>query len=285
MHKRKKSTLSVYDYTDYRTFLEEYYIEQKRARRSFSYRSFAIDADVAVSVYKDITSGRRNLTRNIADRYADAMQLTKEEREYLLLLTDYCNNRCAHKRSDCYREMLRVRVKSGLHFVGLEHYHYFSHWYNPVIRELVTLSDFKESGTWISDTLLHEISPQTAINSLRLLEKIGFLKRDTKKQLCQADPHISSEYEMASDILREFQEQMIQRAEESLHTTKREDREVSSLTLGVSRAELSEIKRRIHIFKEEIFDFLSKGGDENETVVQLNFQLFPLVAEQGGHHE
>lgn len=280
INKRKRSAISIYTYSDYREFLSDYYTEQKRLRRSFTYRSFAQEADVAVSVYKDVISGRRNLSPGVADRYADAMAMSQSERDYFLLLTEYGNNKCAHKRSDCYREMLRIRVKSGLRFVGLEHYHYFSHWYNPVIRELVTLPDFEESGEWISGKLVGDISPQKAMESLRLLEKIGFLKRNKEKKLEQADPHLSSEYEMASDILKEFQGQMIERAVESLDKTKREKREVSSLTIGVSKEEFAEIKRRIHIFKEEIFEYLSQGGAENELVAQLNFQLFPMVHEE-----
>lgn len=275
----RKGSVKIYDYTDYRVFLVEYYEEQKRMRRNFSYRSFAQDADVAVSVYKDITSGRRNLTRNIAERYAQAMKLSGSESEYFYLLVDYGNNKCAHKRSDCYREMLKIRVRSGLTFVGLEHYHYFSHWYNPVIRELVTLPDFVESGEWIAQKLRGDITPHKAEESLKLLEKIGFLKRDSKKSLEQADPHISSEYEMASDILKNFQKEMIDRAQESLQDIPRDKREVSSLTLGVSYEEFAEIKRRIHTFKEEIFAYLSQGGASNETVVQLNFQLFPLLSQ------
>lgn len=276
--RNKKSSVKIYTYTDYRTFLVEYYEEQKCKRRNFSYRSFAQAADVAVSVYKDITSGRRNLTRNIAERYASAMELSSNESEYFYLLVDYGNNSCAHKRSDCYREMLKIRVRSGLTFVGLEHYHYFSHWYNPVIRELVTLPDFEESGEWIAKKLRGGITPHRAKESLNLLEKIGFLTRDSKERLQQADPHISSEYEMASDILKNFQKEMIDRAQESLAEVPREKREVSSLTLGVSNEEFAEIKRRIHTFKEEIFAYLSQAEDQNETVVQLNFQLFPLLS-------
>lgn len=281
----KIRAIKIYNYTDYRTFLIEYYTEQKRKRRNFSYRSFAQEADVAVSVYKDITSGRRNLTRNIAERYAKAMALSVNETTYFELLVDYGNNKCAHKRSDCYREMLKIRVRSGLTFVGLEHYHYFSHWYNPVIRELVTLPDFQESGEWIVNTIKGEITAHKAEESLQLLEKLGFLTRDTGGRLQQADPHISSEYEMASDILKNFQKEMIDRAQECLLQVPREKREVSSLTLGVSYEEFAEIKRRIHTFKEEIFAYLAQGGDSNDTVVQLNFQLFPLLSlgEEGDH--
>lgn len=274
----KKNVVSILEYTDYRTFLVDYYREQKRVKRNFTYRYFAQAADVAVSVYKDVSTGRRNLTRNIAERYAEAMSLTQSETNYFYLLVEYCNSKCAHERSDFYREMLKIRVKSGLSFVGLEHYHYFSHWYNPVIRELVTLPDFEENGEWISEKLQGKISAHKAMESLRILEKIGFLERGSRGRLLQVDPHISSEYEMASDILKEFQKQMIDRAQEGLTTIPREKREVSSLTLGVSFTEFAEIKRRIHTFKEEIFEYLSQGGDENETVVQLNFQLFPLVA-------
>jgi uncharacterized protein (TIGR02147 family) len=75
--------VSIYDYTDYRTFLRDYYEEQKAQNPSFSYRYFAKRAGFNSSgLYKDIVDGRTGITRSLILRFATAMKLSSKQQEY-----------------------------------------------------------------------------------------------------------------------------------------------------------------------------------------------------------
>ena len=73
-------TISIYDYTDYRQFLADYYDEQKAGNSAFSYRYFARRAGFNSSgLYKDIVDGRTGITRSLILRFSAAMKLSKKQ--------------------------------------------------------------------------------------------------------------------------------------------------------------------------------------------------------------
>lgn len=272
-----KTEKTIFHYTDYRLYLKEYYQIRKKANKNFSYRSFAMKAGVSPSVLKDVISGRRNLTIPIMKKYSKAMKLGKKELDYFDVLVRFNNSNNNDEKNQCFTEMIRARGHSGIKFIGEDHYTFFSKWYNSAIRELVTLPAFKEDYSWISKQLQPSIPVSEVKSSIDLLLSIGFLKRDKKGKLIQSDAVISSEYEMASAALRNFHAQMIELAGKSLEEIHRSQREVSSLTLGISEKTLVRMKERIRIFKEELLSMVVDDKSDSETVCQLNFQLFPLV--------
>lgn len=273
----KKPDFNIYEYTDYKLFLRDYYSIQKKSSRRFSYRYFAQKANVAASVFKDVISGRRNLTLPVMHKYAVVMGLSKREVRYFETLVRFVNSKKNDEKNQYFAELIRMRGNSCIKFLGEEHYIYYSKWYHSAIRELVTLPEFREDPEWIAHTLLPSITPTQAKKSIELLLDIGILQRDTKGILVQKDSVISSEYEMASEALCNFHSQMIDLAGRSNEHTPREKREISSLTLGVSQRCVKRLKERIRIFKEDVLTMVLEDQTDSETVYQLNFQLFPLI--------
>ncbi|MBN1980871.1 MAG: TIGR02147 family protein [Chitinivibrionales bacterium] len=272
-----RGRITIFEYTEYRLFLNDYYLVQKRLNRHFSFRLFAQRAAVAPSLLKDILSGRRNLTLTVMQKYATAMRLNSQEVKYFELLVKY--NNCKHNRgkSGFFSEMLHLRNKAGIKFLGEHHYTFFSKWYHSAIRELITLAEFQEDPQWVANKLIVPISPAQVKKSLELLEEIGVVVRDAHGKLDLKDAIVSSEYEMASAVLRQFHQQMIELAAQVFENVPREKREISSLTLGVSFDCFDKIKERIRLFKEEILTMVVEDNAETQTVCQLNFQLFPLI--------
>ncbi len=275
---KNKQEIDIFNYTDYRTFLEDFYTHKKEQNHHFSYRSFGQKTGVAPSVLKDVITGRRNLTLSIMERYAAAMKLNKRESRYFEILVRFGNSKNNNEKNEAFIDMIRMRGKSGIKFLGIEHYDFFSKWYHSAIREMVTLPDFKEDPEWIAKTLNPPITPAQAKKALDLLLSIGILTRDDKGTLIQKDAIISSEYEMASSALRNFHSQMISLAGEAIENTPRQKREISSLTLGMSERFYERLKERIRIFKEEILNMIVEDKGDSDTIYQVNFQLFPLLS-------
>ncbi|HEX2958333.1 MAG TPA: TIGR02147 family protein, partial [Chitinispirillaceae bacterium] len=70
---------------------------------------------------------------------------------------------------------------------------------------------------------------------------------------------------------------MIGLAREALDRFEPDEREVSSLTLGVSQKCYDRIRERIRTFKQELLSMVIEDSSDSEIVCQCNFQLFPLV--------
>lgn len=272
-----KDKKSIFEFTDYRLYLKEYYEERKKENSKFSYRSFANRAGVSPSLFRDILSRRRNLTLAVMEKYAVAMKLKKREAAYFELLVRFNNSEDNSEKNLCFAEMIRARGRSGIRFLGEAHYMFFSQWYYSALRELITLDDFREDHDWIGRKLNPPITGKEVGDAIDFLLEIGVIDRDRKGNLIQTDAVISSEYELASTALRNFHTQMISLAGRSLEEIPRTEREVSSLTLGTSQQTLFRIKERIRIFKEELLSMVVEDTSASDTVCQLNFQLFPLT--------
>jgi uncharacterized protein (TIGR02147 family) len=268
--------ITIFEYADYKIYLKDYYSLQKKNNRRFSYRFFAAKAGVAPSLLKDIIAGRRNLTIPVMRKYARAMALNRKETEYFSVLVNFVNSKTNKDKNEYFNQMIAARRNLVLKFLNEAQYEFYSNWYHSAVREIVTLPDFREDPEWIAKKLKPRISPAKARNSLMLLEKLKLIKRDKSGKLKQCDAIISSEYEMQSMILKNFNNELISLAGEAQERFVREDREIGSLTLGLSLKTFQRIKQRVRIFKEEILNMVFEDKSDSERVCQLNFQLFPL---------
>ena len=276
---KKSDLIRIFAFGDYRSFLEAYYASKKATNRYFSYRSFAATAGVAPSVLRDIMAGRRNLTLSVMQKYADAMKMGRKERRYFELLVMFEQATATSDKNRLFGEMLRLRGQVGMQMLEENHYEFFSEWYHSVVREMVTLPDFVEEPEAIAARINPPVTPAQVRASIELLLRIGLLKRDGEGRLAQTDAVISSEYEMASSILRAFHGRMISLAARALEEIPREKREISSLTLAVSAATYARLRDRIRAFKEELLAQVVEDTAPSETICQVNFQLFPFVGD------
>ena len=75
--------LEIYDYSDYRQFLKDYYESHKAVNPNFSFRYLAQKAGINSSgYYKLVIDGKRNLTRATILKTCAALKLDDREAEY-----------------------------------------------------------------------------------------------------------------------------------------------------------------------------------------------------------
>lgn len=276
----------LFKYLDYRRFLKDYYREQKEKKGSlFSFRSFARQAGQASPNFlKLVMDGKRNLGPDGIKCFVKALKLGKEEAAYFENLVHF--NQCStdDERNEWYKRLSASKKYREIKEIEKDYFVYFSRWYYAAIRELVLLPEFKEDPDWIARKLSPPITVKEAATALELLQKLGFLKRE-KGKLVQSEKNITTAREIISLAIANFHRQMIQRAAESIDRTRPEKRDVSSLTIALSKDKFEEAKRRIQEFRRELNVLLSEDAkpdsvgsrsDAVDAVYQINFQLFNL---------
>jgi uncharacterized protein (TIGR02147 family) len=281
MRLAEKITPNIFDYVDYRFFLKDFYAEQKRSNRAFSYRYFAGKTGVSSSVLKDIIEGRRRLTPATMKKYAVAMQLNARETDYFKALVLFVNSKTANAKNECFTRMMHLRANCSIKYLEEGQYEFFRNWRHSAIRELITLPEFKEDYEWIGKKCIPPLTAAQAHKSIDLMLRLGIIKRDGGGRLAVSDALISSDHQMNSFVMRNFHDAMIGLAREALDRFAPAQREISSLTLGVSNECYERIKERIRIFKSELLKMAIDDTSDSETVCQCNFQLFPLVKSSG----
>jgi uncharacterized protein (TIGR02147 family) len=131
--------ISIFDYTDYRLFLRDYYTEQKMLNPSFSYQALADRAGLKSKTYlHKVITGKKNLAKSSVLKVAKAIKLKYRETEYLNALVDF-NNAKTIREKEYYFTKVKELSPAVQGQLVLKSQLIFSKWYFVAISELVTM--------------------------------------------------------------------------------------------------------------------------------------------------
>jgi uncharacterized protein (TIGR02147 family) len=270
------SPIDVYQYLDYRAFLRDYYAKKKELTRGFSHRSFSRRAGLKSPNYlKLVMDGARSLSPQMAARFAAACGLDDHASQYFVHLVAFNQAETTSDRDEHYARLTGFQRYRQAHKLDLAHAAYYGEWYMPAIRELAASKAFREDPAWLAEQLVPPITPVEAARALDTLVELGLLVRDSRGRLVQADALLTTGPETRGLHIARFHRAMTSRAIESIDLVPAADRDISSLTLCLSKGGLRTFKERIQRMRRELLE-LSALEEDPEQVVQINFQLFPL---------
>ena len=271
-----KKSISIYDYTDYRLYLRDYYEEQKAKNPSFSYRYFARKVGFNSSgLYKDIVDGRTGITRSLILRFATAMKLSPRQQEYFETMV-YFNEAKTVEEKKLYFERLMKFYNSKAFRVDAGQYEYYSEWYYVAIRELLAIGSFKDDYSAIAQALNPTIRPEQAKKAVSVLLKIGLIKKDKNGYYKAVDKIVTTGPDIKSLAIANFQRSMMDMAKEAIDRHPLEHRDISSVTFSVSKETYNDIKTELIACRKRILGMVDRSESE-DRVCQLNMQLFPLT--------
>lgn len=276
----KKQSPCIFKYNDYRRFLRDLYEYTKKTNPRFTFRAFSSRAGLSSpSALKEVMDGKKNLSPHSVLKFAAGFGLNKSETEYFQNLVYFNQGRTEQEKNRYYQALLRFKqVKKGKTLTSRQ-YQYYSNWHNSAVRELAGTKDFKNEPAWIARQLTPEITPAEAQKAVDLLIELGLLKKDENGALRQDVPRLEVDPDVTSLSIRNFNRSMVDLGREAIERFPQESREVSGLTLGVSKACAMEIKEMVREFKKKILNHAVNDARAAEAVYQLNFQLFPLTRE------
>jgi uncharacterized protein (TIGR02147 family) len=270
--------VEVFEYRDYRAYLRDVYKSRKSSEYGFSYRAFAKRAGLSAPNYlKLVAEGERNLTAEMAGRFAEALGLTGDAAGYFCDLVAFNQASTAPERERCYQRLQSYRRYRNTFRLDAAHAAYHSEWYIPAIRELAACQGFREDAKWIARQLRPSISARQAQQALLVLEQLGLLIRDGEGRLVQHQAVLSTgDDQPLGHHIATFHRTMLERAADALDGVEREEREIASLTLGLDAARFRQFKQRLYELRQELLHAATSSADPPDRVVQINFQMFPL---------
>ena len=277
MMKPSENEVSVFHYLDYRKFLRDWYQHAKNSRGSYSFRSFSKKAGFqSTNFLKLVMDGDRNLTEESVAKFTLALKLNKQEQEFFRNLVFFNQAKTHEQKTFYYQKLLQSKKYSELKPIEKKQYEYYSTWYHPVIRELVISKGHDGSPESIMRQLEPEISITQVEHSLELLEKLGFIEKTKTGRYRQASSLISTGAEVSSLVIFNYHKLLLSLCQEVMEAAAPARRDVSTMTLGIAKGRISQLKKKIQEFRQEVLKLV---GDDNEPdeVVQLNIQLFPLT--------
>jgi uncharacterized protein (TIGR02147 family) len=267
-------------YDDFKKFLKDYYNEKKKQFPYFSYRYFCKKAGLtSPSHFLEIIEGKRKLTSKMLDSFIKGMALTDSDARYFTALVSFNQSRNSIEKQHLLAQLrgLKRKVKQAL--VSTDHFEYYSKWYNVVLRELACIMDWKGDFELLAKSVVPPVKKNDAKESIEFLLHAGFLEKRDDGRYYQREPAITSGPEVCSLGIRSYNAFMADRAHRAIEEFPPAERDIQTLTIGIS-------KEGYRLIKQEMQDFLSRVVrivDEDKTVEQVynvNVHLFPMSAPQ-----
>ena len=271
----------VYDYVDHLKYLHDLVDYYRKETKVFSFRYFAKKAGFASqSSLKFYLEGKRKLTPQSIKKVCKGFKMEVLESRYFENLALLNQSKTTEQKNYHFQEMLKIQKRKRIRLITSDQYEYFSKWYHPAVRELIRCSDFQGEPRWIAKRLFPSISVREVKESIKLLERLGLIKKDSSGQYAQTERAVSTEREFLSMVGRNFHREMAGRAVETLDTVSLDRRDFSGITFGFPKSKVEELKQKLAEFRKELTSTLGSLEDEVDEVYHLNIQLFPLTKKE-----
>jgi uncharacterized protein (TIGR02147 family) len=232
---------------------------------------------VSPNYLKLVMDGERPLTDKNLLKFIRGLGLDSKEADYFKALVAYQDCKDTEEKSARMKELARIRTRHSRQALELsrDRTQILKSWHHWVIRELILLKDFNEDPAWIAGRLRNRISAKEAQESLELLQRLQFVRRQGGK-LVLSEPLITTQDEVSSRLLRNIHQQLIELGIESMFNDPMEQREFGGLTIALPKSKLPKLKESIKNFRKELNKVFS-DDQGNEEVYHLVIGFFPVT--------
>ena len=272
----------LFVYLDYRKYLRDAFEAMKAKDRKTSFRSFAKEAGfTSPNFLQLVISGTRNLSSANLPGTLRALGLNKQESEFFANMVGFEQAEGFEEKNFHYQKMLRSRRYTETKPIEKGQYEYLEQWYNPVVREMLSHTDFTGDPAWIARRIQPALTVAQVEKSIELLNGLGMIRRnETDGKWLQAEPVISTPSEVESLAVANYHRSVLKLASDSIDAFSSGERDLRAVTLGIPKSAYPQIKRKMEELWREILS-LSQAGGKVEEVYQVNLQVFPLTRGEG----
>lgn len=271
---------SIFDYSDYRQFIKDYYEGRKTLNPTFSFRYLAQKAGInSAPFFKFIIEGKRNLTTATLLKTCVALKLTDGEAEYFEDLVFFNQAKSVKEKNHFFEKLIRKQKQKNVRKILESQYDYFSEWHHCVVRELVCLFDFKNDFTKLARAVIPPITTRQASGSVKLLLRLGLIKV-VNGCYAQTDTIISTGYGITSHQVANFQIMMLKKAIAAFDASPPSQRLTSATTFTFSQKTFKGCIEKLRKLRSELLE-MARQDEAADCVYELTLNLFPMSNPEG----
>src|SRR5262245_4006868 len=103
------AAVSVFEYLDYRKYLNDFYRTRKSLAKSYSHRVFCRMAGITSTGYfSEVLNGRRRLSHGYVPHFSRGLGLDEKEGAYFSLLVDFTHAKSSGARKTLYAALIKT---------------------------------------------------------------------------------------------------------------------------------------------------------------------------------
>lgn len=266
--------VNIFNYLNYRKFLQDFYDEQKRTAPAFSFQYFAKRTGFkSRSFLKLVMDGKKNLSEESARKFNAALKLDAKEFSYFQDLITFNQTDSPELRNVYFTRLMQYNKRNKARVVIANQYEFYAKWYHNTIRELVGIVDFKENYGSLAKMVTPAISPREARQSIKLLLELGLIQKKNGKYH-QVDRVITTGDEVRSLAVGNFHKENLDLAKGAMSTCPPDKRDLSCLVLSLSPEAMGAVKSEIKAFRKKLLA-IANDGMARKHIYHVSFQMFP----------
>jgi len=266
----------ITSYTDFRVYLKEWIKERKARKLPASNRWIADKVGINSSSWlTTVLQGRKGLSKRTIDKLSRVLKHTIVETRYFETLVFFNQAKKISERNEYYERLISLRKQKKVKKISEERYDYYSQWYHSAIRAIIGFYPFKGDYVKLAGMVSPPITPAQARKSISLLEKLNFIRLSENGCYRLTDTAITTGDHVKSLAISNFQQETMRLAQEAMDRYNKDIRDISTLTIGVSKEKIEIIKEILEETRDKIAE-IANSEKRGDCVFQVNLQFFPL---------
>lgn len=273
----EKIMISVFNYTDYRKYLSDYYTFENSKNRRFSYRFIAEHVGFnSAGFFTKILKSETNISLNMAEDFAIFLKLTRRQTKYFLELVQYNQAKEDSDKKEHFENMLKFKEVT-FHKMELINYKFFDKWYYPVIRDILAFYPFDGTNyPELASMLIPAISVPNAKNAIRVLEELNLIKKSKKGIYKQVHKILDCGDDEVNSIARcNYMQSALDITKNSVFGIPKKERLLSSTTISISDDSYDKIVELANEFRKKVLAVAEEDQVPSRTNLMM-IQLFPV---------
>ncbi|OWV00618.1 TIGR02147 family protein [Fibrobacter sp. UWR2] len=264
----------IFEYTDYREWIRDAFDDFKQRKTVISWRYMAMKLGADPGNLLRVSQGKIHLTLSLVKPMAEFFELDEKETAYWTELV--CFGR-AKTDAEALNHYEKMQILKGIPLKRLakKELEFYRHWYCNSIRSIIGICRFKDDYEGLAESCTPPITVEEAKSAVKLLYDLNMISKDRDGYWKVNDTFVSTGGNWRSEAVRTFQKETIRLAGESLERHAPPLRDISTVTMTFNMDDIALIREKIKEFRSELLR-MSQEGNGDDTVFQLNVQLFPI---------
>ena len=274
-----KNKINIYDYSDYRRFLQDFYELEKSHNPTFSYRIFASAIGMDASLLLKILQGKRHISTNGIESFVQFFRYNESKAEYFREMVAYCKAKTDNQVRRHFETLQKMRPASSRE-IDEARYRYFQQWYYPMIRSALDVFDYRgpEDAAALGELCIPRLTATQVQNAVDALLQLGLAHKQNNDRIAPTEAHIKTKEHWLSASISDYQKSITELAQRSIAETPKDERDISTLTMALDSSQIQKIREIIAETRKDIVKMVNAMPSQIcGSVYQLNFQLFPMM--------
>jgi len=269
--------VNLFQYSSHRRYIADCLESLRTENPKLSYQKLLEELQLTSKsqVFRLLKGEAFVLSKELVYRLSAYLGHSARESEFFHLLVAFGESESESDRLFFFEQLQKVARPIAKSRFSSNEYDYFSEWYLPVVRELVTHPSFQGDLGKVGKCINPPLSAKQVGDALALLERLGMVRAEGSGYV-QSQAAIVPDPEFRSLVIRSYQLRHFRVVEDALKGSEQQDQHLGAITFGINDEGLQRIRAKFSEFIGEAIAIAAQYENSYDRVMQLNMQLYPM---------